>query len=249
MLNVKKLKAPLTYGYVSEIEYIYPALSLYMKDYVFSCGKLSEELTLYFKEYKEQKLTSKITPAFLEKVNSYALKQPYAHLETRDSAILRIPEKQSAFLLWIDALGVEYLAYMSELARKKGLSMRTDITYSELPTITSINRGFFDIWPGPMKEKEPKLDDIKHHEQGGFIFREDDDAPIEGFEGHFEVARIFEEEVPLPFGGFFLRLKTSFELAICFALPVGISRGDIPCSVFVFVNSHFYLPPWRCSGT
>ena len=99
-------------------------------------------------------------------------------METRDSAILRIPEKQSAFLLWIDALGVEYLAYMSELARKKGLSMRTDITYSELPTITSINRGFFDIWPGPMKEKEPKLDDIKHHEQGGFIFREDDDAPI-----------------------------------------------------------------------
>ena len=167
-----------TYGYVSEIEYIYPALSLYMKDYVFSCGKLSEELTLYFKEYKEQKLTSKITPAFLEKVNTYALKQPYAHLETRDSAILRIPEKQSAFLLWIDALGVEYLAYMSELARKKGLSMRTDITYSELPTITSINRGFFDIWPGPMKEKEPKLDDIKHHEQGGFIFREEDDAPI-----------------------------------------------------------------------
>ena len=72
---------------------------------------------------------------------------------------------------------------------------------------------------------------------------------IEGFEGHFEVARIFEEEVPLPFGGFFLRLKTSFELAICLALPVGISRGDIPCSVFVFVNSHFYLPPWRCSGT
>ena len=50
---------------------------------------------------------------------------------------------------------------------------------------------------------------------------------IEGFEGHFEVARIFEEEVPLPFGGLFLRLETSLELTIRLALPVGISRGDI----------------------
>ncbi len=37
--------------------------------------------------------------------------------------------------------------------------------------------------------------------------------------------------------------ETSLYFAICFAFPVGISCGDIPCSVFVFVNSHYFLPP------
>lgn len=166
------------YGYVPEIEYIYPALSQYLGDYVFDCGKLSEELTSYFKDYRMQKITNRIYPEFLERVNSNAKSLPYTHLETRDSAILRIEDKKSAFLYWIDALGVEYLAYITALVRKKGLSMHVDIAYSELPTITIKNRGFYDNWPGPKKEKEPELDDIKHKEKGGFVFDEKHKAPV-----------------------------------------------------------------------
>ena len=119
-----------------------------------------------------------ISPEFQERVNANALTLPYTHLETRDSAILRVENKKSAFLYWIDALGVEYLSYISELVRKKGLSMHVDIAYAELPTITSINRGFFDKWPGPLKEKVSDLDDIKHHDKGGFIYDEKHEAPV-----------------------------------------------------------------------
>ena len=125
-----------------------------------------------------QKITNRIYPEFLERVNSNAKSLPYTHLETRDSAILRIEDKKSAFLYWIDALGVEYLAYITALVRKKGLSMHVDIAYSELPTITIKNRGFYDNWPGPKKEKEPELDDIKHKEKGGFVFDEKHKAPV-----------------------------------------------------------------------
>ena len=63
-------------------------------------------------------------------------KRQIPHLETRDSARLRIPDKKDAFLYWIDALGVEYLSYIAILAKKKGLSIHVDIAYVELPTIT-----------------------------------------------------------------------------------------------------------------
>lgn len=166
-----------TNGYIEAIDDIYPALGLYLKPYIFDCGKHSEEFTEYFRQYRLQKITNQITPAFLEMVMKNAKSLPYTHLETRDSAILRIGDKQNTYLYWIDALGVEYMAYITELVRKKGLSMHTDITYAELPTITSINKGFFEKWPGPLKHKEDALDNIKHKDAGGFTYT-DGSAPI-----------------------------------------------------------------------
>jgi hypothetical protein len=159
------------HGYIAEIENIYPALAQYLGEYVFDCGDLSDELTKYFKQYRLMKVTNQITPEFLAQVEQNAQKLPYTHLETRDSAILRIPDKKDAFLYWIDALGVEYLSYIAILAKKKGLSIHVDIAYVELPTITSINKGFFEKWAGSKKEKEPRLDEIKHKEEGGYFYR------------------------------------------------------------------------------
>ncbi len=159
------------HGYIAEIEIIYPALAQYLGEYVFDCGGLSDELTKYFKQYRLMKVTNQITPEFLAQVEQNAQKFPYTHLETRDSAILRIPDKKDAFLYWIDALGVEYLSYIAILAKKKGLSIHVDIAYVELPTITSINKGFFEKWAGSKKEKEPRLDEIKHKEEGGYFYR------------------------------------------------------------------------------
>lgn len=166
-----------TNGYIKEIDSIYPALGLYLKPYIFDCGKHSDEFTEYFRQYRLQKVTNQITPAFLETVEKNAKGLPYTHLETRDSAILRIRDKKNAYLYWIDALGVEYMAYITELVRKKGLSMYTDITYAELPTITSINRNFYEKWAGPLKRKEEELDNIKHKDEGGFVYT-DGSAPI-----------------------------------------------------------------------
>ncbi|MDO4394310.1 MAG: BREX-4 system phosphatase PglZ [Bacillota bacterium] len=159
------------HGYIAEIEIIYPALAQYLGEYVFDCGGLSDELTKYFKQYRLMKVTNQITPEFLAQVEQNAQRLPYTHLETRDSAILRIPDKKDAFLYWIDALGVEYLSYIAILAKKKGLSIHVDIAYVELPTITSINKGFFEKWAGSKKEKEPRLDEIKHKEEGGYFYK------------------------------------------------------------------------------
>lgn len=164
-------------GYIDEIDDIYPALGQYLKPYIFDCGKHSEEFTEYFRLYRFQKVVNQITPEFLETVKKNAKSLPYTHLETRDSAILRIGDKKNTYLYWIDALGVEYMAYITELVRKKGLSMHTDITYAELPTITSINKSFFEKWSGSLKHKEDELDNIKHKDAGGFAYT-DGSAPV-----------------------------------------------------------------------
>lgn len=158
------------HGYINEIKTVYPALAQYLGEYVFDCGSLSDELTNYFKQYRLMKITNQITPEFLALVKQNAQNLPYTHLETRDSAILRIPNKTDTFLYWIDALGVEYLPYITVLAKERKLSIHIDITYVELPTITSINKGFFERWEYGRKEKESRLDEIKHKAEGGYAY-------------------------------------------------------------------------------
>lgn len=103
------------------LEEIYPALNIYLKKYIFDCGPLSEQLTTYFDEYKKQKLlsTTDVSDDFLQLVTTHAQNHTYTHLPTRDNAIKSIKNKESTFLYWIDALGVEYLSYITELVHKK----------------------------------------------------------------------------------------------------------------------------------
>lgn len=145
----------------------YPALKLYMKPYHFHCGPASKDLTNYFNEYKQIKLNNSIPHSFLENVSYYSKK--YTSLDTRDNALLPYRKEKNVYLYWIDALGVEYLSYITEVAKAKGLSINIDVVRSELPTITPINKGFFDTWQGE-KYKEPRLDDVKHEESGGYSF-------------------------------------------------------------------------------
>lgn len=168
------------YGINDAINEVYPALGMYLKKYNFDCGSISEILTSYFDEYKRLKLTctTSVDESFLAVVDDYAKKSIYARLNTRDSAVKAIKNKDSAFLYWIDALGVEYMSYITELARKKGLSISTDIARADLPTITKKNLSFYDQWSGKGKYKEEKLDDIKHNEKGGFIFSDKNLEPI-----------------------------------------------------------------------
>jgi len=58
------------------------------------------------------------------------------------------------------------------LAQKRGLSIHVNIARAELPTITSINRGFFDTWQGAKNGEngDKELDEIKHKVTGGYDF-------------------------------------------------------------------------------
>jgi hypothetical protein len=176
LLERKKIvKWVARYGLTEAISYVYPALELYLKKYIFDCPALADELTEYFDSYKRQKLSNYVSDDFISLVEKHASSISYAQLPTRDNAIKAIEDKSSAYLYWIDALGVEYLSYITALAKKKGLSIHTDIVRTDLPTITSINKQFYEQWMGGKKYKEEQLDNIKHKEKGGYFFTDDED--------------------------------------------------------------------------
>lgn len=167
-----------TYGWRNDASYVYPALDAYLKKYVFderTCV-LSKELTEYFEIYKEDKVLNRVSCALLDLVEKHADALTYIRLPTRDNVIRNIVNKKSTLLCWIDALGVEYLSYMEYLAKSRGLAIHIDIVRSDLPTITSINKTFYDEWSGP-KIKDGSLDEIKHKEKGGYYFTKEE-API-----------------------------------------------------------------------
>ena len=156
------------YGLIPEIDYLYPALSAYCKKYEFTCVRISHILTDYFDQYKKQKISNSVAEEFKASVSELALN--YTTLATRENILASIDDKEHTFLYWIDALGVEYLSYIQELAKTKGLALHVDIVRAELPTITSLNRTFFDDWSGAGKKKESRLDEIKHKDEGGFDY-------------------------------------------------------------------------------
>ncbi|ADD67371.1 hypothetical protein Dacet_0574 [Denitrovibrio acetiphilus DSM 12809] len=156
-------------GIIEEIAEIYPVLNTYLKKFVFNCGDLSDLLTNYFSNYKEQKVSNKLNKEFIDQIEVLAENRIYNRLPTRNEIIDKL-EKSDSHLYWLDALGVEYLSFFSEMAREYGLYISIKIARAELPTITSINRNFFDDWQGNSKEKDNKLDDIKHSDEGGYNY-------------------------------------------------------------------------------
>lgn len=155
-------------GTIPQLDGIYPVLAAYLKKYNFKCPELANLLTEYFEAYKRQKLSNRLESEFLENVDDLALLRKFNRLPTRNE-IMDSVDKSDTFLYWLDALGVEYLGLIEALVQKRGLSVRVNIARAELPTITAINRDFFDAWQG-RKEKNDELDDTKHKDAGGYNF-------------------------------------------------------------------------------
>lgn len=152
-------------------EVSYPALVDYLRKYIFVDPKVNKELnallTEYFEAYKSQKINNVIIDDFLAQVEMLATERKYNSLRTR-SEVLTSLNLTDTYLYWIDALGVEFLGYIQKLCENKGLSLRIYIAQAELPTITSMNNEFYIEWKG-QKEKEQRLDELKHKESGGYI--------------------------------------------------------------------------------
>lgn len=150
-------------------------MAAYLKKYIFNCGDLSDLLTEYFNAYKQQKISNTLEDEFIEKVDKLAKSRDYNRLPTRNEIIEGL-NKSDTYLYWVDALGVEYLAFISELSHKRGLSISINIARAELPTITDFNQDFYEFWQGK-KEKNDELDNIKHNDTGGYNF-ENNKLPI-----------------------------------------------------------------------
>jgi hypothetical protein len=149
----------------------YPELKLYLNKYTFQCGELSQAVSDYFEEYRYEKINNKIEDKMLKLVNEYAKTKIYSRLASRNEIIAKYHNKDN-YLYWLDALGIEYTAYISALAEKYGLSITIEVGRSDLPSITSINKTFFEDWRFNKNEPngDKRLDVIKHKDNERYDF-------------------------------------------------------------------------------
>lgn len=159
------------------IERVYPALHNYLKPYRFKNALLNN----YFQEYKYQKVINKIFPEFMEVVERQAVARDYnAFLQPRSSVVERI-DTENAQTYFTDAMGVEYLGFIMAKCYDLKLMAKVTVCHSELPSITSRNKEFWDVLS---TERYPiitfdKIDKIKHHGEEGYDYsRPDGKLPI-----------------------------------------------------------------------
>lgn len=143
----------------------FPDLFAYMKSFTFTMHQKVPErlvplLTKYFDDYKWQKLMNHLIPDFKAQVNTLAEHRVYNQFPIRSLALSQM-KKENTMMYFVDALGVEYLSYISEKCKTYGLLLSIQVVHGELPSITSQNTEFMN--PGVINIKD--LDELKHESQ------------------------------------------------------------------------------------
>ncbi|MGN1156752.1 MAG: BREX-4 system phosphatase PglZ, partial [Agathobacter sp.] len=145
----------------SVLQHIYPDLYAYLMPYKFNAALLNQ----YFEDYKFCKLENRITPEFYSLVEEQAVKREYNLILPARSEKIESIDMSGAFAYFMDAMGVEFLGYISEKSKQKKLLPKITVCRSELPSITSRNKDFLDVFAEyNVQCKDIKqIDDIKHH--------------------------------------------------------------------------------------
>ncbi len=158
---------------------VFPDLALYLNPFDFQNNLLND----YFQKYKLQKVINKILPEFKTLVEEQAEKREYNRiLPARTEKTERIPKKNTE-LIFMDAMGVEFLGFIMEKCRARNLMANVTVCRCELPSITSMNKEFISVFKEngaslyPDKNGIKDLDDIKHHGNGEYDYR-DNQTPI-----------------------------------------------------------------------
>lgn len=151
----------------SILERIDPDLAMYLSVYPFKAGKWLEQ---YFEEYRYSKITNRISEQLTQMAQQQAIDRQYNLLQPRTS-LLPIMIQDDTFVYWIDAMGVEFLPYIREKCKAHGMRLQATICCSNLPTLTSTNREFWDEISASQKAKIEELDGIKHHGLEDYDYR------------------------------------------------------------------------------
>ncbi|MDO5310228.1 MAG: BREX-4 system phosphatase PglZ [Planctomycetia bacterium] len=149
-----------------ELQYIYPDLARYFSEEELDCGdsQLTAQINDYFLQYRHIKVRGKLTDKFLALVDTQARSERDDRLFCRfhyRNHLLEPYAKEDAPLLWIDALGVEFLPFIIQKAQELKLSADYHIGRAEHPTTTEWNSDFFKDWQSP-KKKVKELDELLH---------------------------------------------------------------------------------------
>lgn len=135
---------------------VYPALAEYLSPYNYS------QFSEYFDQYKYSKVTNTMTPRFIQLAEQEVSEKRFLDMPPRAKVIDKM-EKKKSHLYFVDALGVEFLAYIQEQCYKRGLDFSAKIGYCNLPSITSMNKEFVDEFSSCTSIKS--LDELKHDGQ------------------------------------------------------------------------------------
>lgn len=119
----------------SVLQHVYPDLYAYLMPYKFNAALLNQ----YFENYKFCKLENRITPEFYSLVEEQAVKREYNLLLPARSEKIESVDMSGAFAYFIDAMGVEFLGYISEKASRKSFFQRlrfVALSFRQLPHVT-----------------------------------------------------------------------------------------------------------------
>lgn len=145
----------------SVLQHVYPDLYAYLMPYKFNAALLND----YFEDYKFCKLENRITPEFNSIVEEQAVKREYNLLLPARSEKIESVDMSGAVAYFMDAMGVEFLGYIAEKSKQKKLLPKITVCRSELPSITSRNKEFLDVFAerGVQCRDNKQIDGIKHH--------------------------------------------------------------------------------------
>ena len=136
-----------------KLQETYPALAAYLSD-----SYSDESVRLYFRKYKTYKLSNTL-PA---DEDSYFMGMEPEVYEYRYAAMCDEVTDGETFVLWIDALGIEWLPLLKWALETScdGVLTRVKVAQAALPSETQFN----DLWKqmGLPYEKYDKLDKLAH---------------------------------------------------------------------------------------
>ena len=166
----RKLVLKLISSYANEIDkkellgilqYTYKDLWAYLKKYDYKI----QEIDSYFNEYKWLKVLNSISPEFADRVEKEARERNFYRILSPRSYFIPGLKKRGSILYFLDALGIEYLSFISQKAADLHLMMDVKICRSEIPSITSMNKEFVDEFrqaEADVVDNIKDLDEIKH---------------------------------------------------------------------------------------
>lgn len=147
-------------GLCTLLAVVYPDLGVYLSNFNYG----NDLLTKYFNSYKFCKVTNKIATEHMEMVQDQAVKRDYNTILSPRTYILSKMDINSSKLYFVDAMGVEFMSYLQDRLYKKNLDYKVEYARCDLPSITSKNKDFVDVFKnaGCQKVDIKKLDELKH---------------------------------------------------------------------------------------
>lgn len=142
------------------LHHIYPDMADYISVYYFD----NEVLTKHFNEYCYQKMVNKIDIEFLKTVNHQAKLREFNRLLPHRAEKVEKLNKNKCKLYFVNALGAEYLGFITAKCREKNINVAISVCRCELPSITCFNKEFLNFFS--LEQIMPtikSLDYIKHH--------------------------------------------------------------------------------------